>query len=362
MNVWLDFDNSPHVQFFAPIIKNLEQSGVKYFITVRSFAQTEELAKWYGLNFTTIGEHRTPHHWVTRVTATFERAARLAAFVRKQRPTAAISHGSRAMALAAYGMRIPVMTLYDYEFVSCRFFNMVSSRVLVPQTIPTDRLVKQGLNLEKLVAYPGFKEEVYIYDFRPDPAVLGELRLDPNRPIVTVRPPSTWAHYQDPHSQELLHTLMSRLRSMPDVQVITLTRTEAQARSLRDTYGEELPRFQIRSAAVDGLSLMWYSDAIFSGGGTMVREAALLGRKAYSIFAGKLGAADDALTRMGLLRMIHEESEIASLEFKKTEQPATVPRSSSATREFVSREIERFVREFSDRKTALTLAWSGKTP
>src|SRR5438067_7313109 len=102
MNVWIDLDNSPHVQFFAPLIRRLEQQGIKYFVTVRSFAQTEELAKWYGLKYVTIGRHRTPRHFVTRVGAQVERAVQLAAYVRKQKPTAAISHGSRAMALAAY--------------------------------------------------------------------------------------------------------------------------------------------------------------------------------------------------------------------------------------------------------------------
>ena len=359
MKVWIDLDNSPHVHFFAPIIKDLERKGVDYFLTVRSFAQTEELARWYGLKYVTIGRHRMPRHFVTRVAATFERAAQLAAYVRKQKPTVAISHGSRAMALAAYWMRIPAMTLYDYEFVSSRFFNTFSTRVLVPQEIPVERLKRQGLNVEKLVAYPGFKEEVYIYDFRPDASVLSQLRLDPNRILVTVRPPSTWAHYQDPRSQMLLHALMSRLRSREDIQVVTLTRTEDQAKALRSTYGEEGSRFQIRSTAVDGLSLMWYSDAIFSGGGTMVREAALLGRNAYSIFAGKLGGADAALSRRGLLKMIGEQSEIEALEFKKS-PPASMIVKNSVTREFVSGEIERFVREYSDRKAALSLAWGSK--
>ena len=359
MNVWLDFDNSPHVQFFAPIIKDLEQKGVDYFITVRSFAQTEELARWYRLQYATIGRHRMPRHFLTRVAATVERAGQLVSYVRKQKPTVAISHGSRAMALAASWMRIPVMTLYDYEFVSCRFFNVFSTRVLVPQEIPVERLQRQGLRLEKRIAYPGFKEEVYIYDFRPDPGVLSELHLDPTRIIVTVRPPSTWAHYQDPRSQMLLHKLMSRLRSREDIQVVTLTRTEEQAQALRETYGEDGSRFQIRSAAVDGLSLMWYSDAIFSGGGTMVREAALLGRNAYSIFAGKLGGADAALMRRGLLKMIGALSEIDNLEFKKSPPPTMLVKN-SATREFVTGEIEKFVREYSDRKAALNLAWGSK--
>jgi predicted glycosyltransferase len=347
MNVWIDLDNSPHVQFFAPIIRRLERAGIPHFITVRSFSQTEDLARWYGLDFVTVGKHRTPRHFLTRVGATAERAAQLARYVQKQKPTVAISHGSRAMALAAYLLRIPTMTLYDYEFVSCRFFNMVSTRVLVPQQIPVQRLQEQGLKLGKLVSYPGFKEEVYIHDFKPDHNILNQLKLDPKRVIVALRPPSTWAHYQDPKSEKLLHALMQRLQQQNDIQVVTLTRTEEQAIALRKQYGPVSDRFRISSEAVDGLSLMWYSDAIFSGGGTMVREAALLGLNAYSIFAGKLGAADEALTRMGLLKMIHEQEEIENLEFRKAPERKAPSSATSLTREFVSREIERFIREYS---------------
>jgi uncharacterized protein len=360
MNVWIDLDNSPHVHFFNPLIRDLEQRGIKYFITLRSFSQTEELARTYGMKYEMIGKHSTPHYFVTRVTATLQRAAQLAAYAVKQKPTVAISHGSRAMAMAAYWMRIPIMTLYDYEFVSCRFFNMVSKKVVVPQTIPVDRLQSQGLNLEKLVQYPGFKEEVYVHDFAPDPSVLTELGLDPNRIIVTVRPPSTWAHYQDPKSAVVLDALMSRLRNREDIQVITITRTAEQADALRAKYGESAPRFQIRSAALDGLSLMWYSDAIFSGGGTMVREAALLGRNAYSIFAGKLGGADAALEEKGLLKMIRSEEELDKIEFRKTVRTDSMPRIVSPTREFVSAAIERFVSEHSEGRAALRPALTGK--
>ena len=41
--------------------------------------------------------------------------------------------------------------------------------------------------------------------------------------------------------------------------------------------------------AVNGLDLIWNSDLVISGGGTMNREASALGVPVYSIFRGKLG-------------------------------------------------------------------------
>ncbi len=107
MCIWIDLDNSPHVHFFAPIVSNLRNRGMDVIITARSYAQTEELARWYGLDFTTVGHHRRPLYTAARALATCERACQLVSYVRRFCPTAAISHGSRAMAMAAWIIRVP---------------------------------------------------------------------------------------------------------------------------------------------------------------------------------------------------------------------------------------------------------------
>jgi len=344
MSLWIDLDNSPHVHFFAPIIRSLDREGVKYFITVRSFSQTEELARSYGLDFVTIGTHYAHYNLAARVSETSARALRLGSYVWKQKATAAVSHNSRALLLASYFLNIPAMTLYDYEFSFSAFSNRVSRKVVVPSEIPVERLLQQGLRLDKLVRYPGLKEEVYVYDFQPKADILCELGLDPTRQIITLRPPQTWAHYASPWSEVLLDALIRRLRQEQAAQVMVLCRTKAQADALCSKYGLDSPPFRVLRNAVDGLSLMWYSDAIFSGGGTMVREAALLGLNAHSIFAGKLGAADAWLERQGKLKMIRDVSEIDRLTFEKRKSFPQLNRS-SATRDFVCEQVVRFARQ-----------------
>jgi predicted glycosyltransferase len=343
MLVWIDLDNSPHAHFFAPLIACLERRGIDVTVTTRSFGQTEELARFHGMQFVTIGRHRTPVHRVTRVLATLQRAYQLASYVRRLRPTVAISHGSRASMMAAWALRIPILALHDYEYASHRFFYRIVNEVMLPSEIPTERLLCEGLTPAKVVRYPGLKEEVYIYDFRPDPSVLSQLGLDPDRVIITVRPPATWAHYHSPLSDRLLKALVERLRSEPAAQVVMLTRTPEQAQTLRVQYRIDGKPFRLPASAVDALSLMWYSDAVFSGGGTMVREAALLGVKTYSIFGGKLGAADQALIRDGKLTAIRDPEHLASLPLRKHTGPRQSPLQTSQTRDFIVNEIVRFV-------------------
>ncbi len=164
MKVWIDLDNSPHVLFFVPIIRALERDGMEVLVTARDFSQTQELAMAQGLDFETIGEHRTHHHFATRVVGTVRRAGQLANYVRKKRPDVAISHGSRGLVLAAWMLGIPSMTLYDYEFISSRVFNQLSSRILAPSVVNPETLRQRGLDLHKFTPYPGLKEEVYVYD------------------------------------------------------------------------------------------------------------------------------------------------------------------------------------------------------
>src|ERR1039457_2531759 len=56
--IWIDFENSPHVPFFIPIILELERAGCEVILTARDFAQTRGLIELAGLNACFVGgEH-----------------------------------------------------------------------------------------------------------------------------------------------------------------------------------------------------------------------------------------------------------------------------------------------------------------
>ena len=55
MKVWIDLSNSPHAQFFAPLVRELTARGVQVQITARQFTQTLPLAARLGLDVTAVG-------------------------------------------------------------------------------------------------------------------------------------------------------------------------------------------------------------------------------------------------------------------------------------------------------------------
>jgi predicted glycosyltransferase len=57
MKIWIDLDNTPHVPFFKPIIRELERRGFKVVITARDAYQVYELADKMNLQYIKIGRH-----------------------------------------------------------------------------------------------------------------------------------------------------------------------------------------------------------------------------------------------------------------------------------------------------------------
>jgi uncharacterized protein len=168
-------------------------------------------------------------------------------------------------------------------------------------------MARYGARPPKLVRYPGLKEEYYLYDFEPDPSVLDELRIEPDRPICVVRTAPSYALYLGGSENPLLPRLLRRLAQREDTQTVVIARTPEQARAISDL---GLERVIVPAHAVDGRSLIAFADLLVSAGGTMNREAAVLGTPAWTIFEGRMGGVDEMLIRQGRLRVLRDLDQI----------------------------------------------------
>ena len=298
MRVWVDLTNSPHVLVMRPLIEAMRADGHEVEVTARDFAQTLELCERFGIEHTAVGHHRGGRV-ASKAVGLASRSFALARWARGRRFDVAMGHGSNDVSVAAKLLRVPSATAFDYEWataqhqVNCR----LARAVVVPDAIPPERLERYGAR-GKIHAYPGLKEEYYLADFEPDPAVLGELGLDRERPIVVVRTPpevSLYHRFENP----LFGKVLDRLRG---TQTVVLPRTPAQR--------AELGEFVVPEHAIDAQSLVAYADLVISAGGTMNREAVALGTPVFTTFEGKLGAVDEALLREGRLRKLDDPGQI----------------------------------------------------
>lgn len=310
--VWIDLENSPHVPFFKPIIEELEKRGHSVLLTARDCFQVCDLADLLGLQYERIGRHYGKHT-IAKLTGLGIRVLQLSSTVLKHKPDLAISHGSRSMFVLASVLRIPTVTIFDYEHA--RWVKVLKpSWVMAPEVIPDEAVCAIGVDKARILRYPGIKEDVYAPFFKPDPSLKARIGLNTNALIVTLRPPATEAHYHNPESDVLLNCTLEFLGREPDVQVVILPRTGHQETELRAAWPERFAerRFIVPQHVVDGLDLIWYSDLVISGGGTMNREAAALGVPVYSIFRGKIGAVDHHLADTGRLVLLERPEDVRS--------------------------------------------------
>jgi predicted glycosyltransferase len=299
MRVWIDMTASAHPLVFRPLVALLEAQGHDVEITARQYAQTLQLIESHGMTATPIGHHggRSRHGKARQMTS---RLRALRRWARGRDFDLALAHGSHELTITARRLGIPSATTFDYEWawlqhqLGCR----AATKVVVPDSIPVERLARYGAVPPKLLCYPGLKEEYYLADFEPDLEALAQWQLDPARTLVVLRPPPDVSLYHR-HSNPLFPLTLQHLGSLDSVHAIVLPRTEEQREYVRSL---ALPSVIVPEQAVDAQSLIAVADLVVSAGGTMNREAAALGVPVYTTYGGRLGGVDEELIRQGRLR------------------------------------------------------------
>jgi predicted glycosyltransferase len=307
MKVWIDITAAAHVLVFRPLIDVLRERGHVVELTSREYGQTTELLELHGLEAEVLGRHAGRGR-VQKVRAMAGRLRALRRWAKPRRFDLALAHGSHELTLTARGLGVPSSTTFDYEWarfqhtLGCR----AATKVVVPEAIPPERLRRYGVGPEKLLRYPGLKEEYYLADFAPDPAVPAALGVDPERVVVVLRPPPDVSLYHR-HANPLFPKTLELLGNRDDVHAVVIPRTDEQRAHVRSL---ALPSVLLPDHAVDAQSLIAQADLVVSAGGTMNREAVALGVPVYTTFGGRLGGVDEALIRDGRLVPLDDPADI----------------------------------------------------
>lgn len=323
MRIWFDADNGPHVLVMKPLAEELQRRGHTVKFTARDRANTCELLDMYGFEYEKVGG---PYGKSTlkKVIGTHKRALQLRNAMKNWKADISFGHGSRSLPIASKLLKVPSITMYDYEWVSPTIFNKFCTKILLPDAITEERAQEAGIDLNKVEFYPGFKENLYLNNIQPDPSISEELNLKSEKIKVLLRPPATTAHYHNPEAEEILQALLDKLLINSEVQLIWIPRTEDQNELVKGNHKAEVI---IPVKVYSGPQLILAMDMIIGGGGTMTREAAILGVPSVSFFRGKRGAVDDKLEALNRLKLIEKQEQVEELpiELNRTTQPAMEP-------------------------------------
>jgi len=312
MRIWIDLANSPHVPFFSAILQEFLNLGHEVEFTARDFAETVALAEQSQLRAVTIGGYGGGRV-AGKASNLASRAWELARWARGRRFDLAVSHNSYSQILAARSLRLPTVTLMDYEHQPANHFAFrLSQKIIVPDCFPTEQLKRYGARIGKVRRYHGTKEDVYLADFERDERFasnLSALGVGSDSVLVLMRPPARTALYHR-FENTLFDEALEKILKTSGVKVILLPRDETQRTNYNQRTDQNLI---IPETPLPGADLIASSDLVISAGGTINREAAALGVPAVSVYAGQWAAVDQMLIEEGRLRRIRSREDVDSL-------------------------------------------------
>jgi len=289
--IWVDMTTGPHVLFFEPLIKMLKKEGAEFLITARPYQQTIELLKQKKLNYKIIGKHYGKNE-LRKAFGLFFRSFLLWKEIMKQKNqiSFSITHDSPYCSISSNFAGIYNLWTSDNDKARYTIIPSVkfADKVIIPNFVPKKNFVKMGTKEEKIIQYPGLKEEVYLWDFKPNKRYLEEIGVETDKPVILIRPEASKALYVK--ETDFLVPIIKTLKE--DNFIILIPRSSDQKFVYKRIFGNSI---FIPTEVLDGPNVIANSSLVISAGGTMNREAVVLGKKVISTFREELLAVDKRL-------------------------------------------------------------------
>ncbi len=290
--IWLDALTPKQALLATSIAKVLSSKGYEVFLTARDYDYTIRVAEKHGVKPLIVGGYGGSR-LIGKLVADLERAKNLVNIVERESPRVLIAYPSPSASRVAFGLGIPYIALTDspHSVPASRLALPLADTVLFSYCIPREKIEVYTYSKTRLLQYNGFDELEWIKTEKPDPRVVETLGLEEKKYVV-VRLEERYAAYYPKSNSVRVSEIVEKLASR--VKVVALPRYGDQWEELK-----ELENVTVLDDPVHGVSLEYYAAAVVSGGGTMTREAALLGVPGINLFPGRLDV-DECVMRLGL--------------------------------------------------------------
>jgi predicted glycosyltransferase len=273
MKIWFDITNTPHVHFFAPIIEHLKKEH-EIMVTARDFSETLPLLKSYGINYTLIGNHKGK----SKVKKVLGLITRIISMI-KDIPEFDVSFGigGQNTTPVCAVRRKPAVVFTDNDTSYKWHSYKLGTYFVFPTYFNFENVMKKfGVKREQILLYDGFKEDIYMASYSPNPSFLDQL---PFKEFITIRPENLKANYVPKDAITIVPKLFEVFK---DQNILFLPRYVEERE-----YANGFSNIFIPDGVLPGKDVCFYTKAMLTGAGTFAREAALLGTPAVSFFPGK---------------------------------------------------------------------------
>jgi len=295
MKIWIDLTNSPHVNFFAGLIKELQQDH-EVLLTCRPLANTIELLDLCGFSYHEIGKHYGQNKF-NKAFGFMVRIWQLYSFLKGKDIDVAISHSSFYSPVVAHFIGARSIYLNDNEHASGNRISFIfADQIMVPEFLDLRKVRRQWAKAEKIISYPGVKEGIYLWAYEPFHS--NNRDNGKNKKNIFIRPePWTAQYYKG--ERNFIDELLIGIKDIHNV--ILLPRGEVQEKHYRQ---DKFSGITVPEKSISLNDIMENCDLFIGAGGTMTREAAVLDIPTISIYQDKLLDVDSFLIEKGA--MIHE--------------------------------------------------------
>lgn len=301
--IWIDMLNPSHPLFFRPLVEDLGKDH-EVVLTVRERGETVGLAEDLGLKGRRIGrDHDGPmRKTLSIVTRTVALAVKVGRF-----DTALSFENPMSVAVSKLRFKRSILLLDNDLKMKIKgnpiqkmetHVKFKADHIIVPACC--EGTFSRLVSANRLMTYDGFKEDIYISDYRPDPHFQDSI---PFKDYLVVRPEALASFYVENKNTivpELVRSLLDRGQ-----RIVFLPRS-ANDRKLVEGLDVFIPE-----RPLNGLDLIHGSKAVLTGSGTMAREGAVMGRPSVSFFPNDtLLTVDEEMIKKGLMFHSRDVDEI----------------------------------------------------
>ena len=272
MKIWIDVTNTPHVNVLMPIYRHLVSKGHELIITARDFSETIPLLRRNGIEPIIIGTHKGKSR-LKKSLGLLVRYWQL--LTRVPHFDLAFSLGGSYTSPIAWLRGKKSITFSDNDFTTHKFVSyLFSSYFIFPSYLKYQEAKKKfHIKDAQIKTFDGFKEDIYIADYKVDEHFLDQL---PWKEFITIRPENLKAAYVPKDAVTIVPELFEVFK---DQNILFLPRYEEEKKM-----AESYPNVWYPPMPLVGLDVCYYTKAMLTGAGTFAREAALLGVPAVSFF------------------------------------------------------------------------------
>lgn len=292
MKIWFDLSNAPHINLFKDLLKDLESEGHEIIVTCRPLSNTVSLLDLHKINYTIIGKHYGKK-LLKKVIGYPIRVHQLKKFIKPLKANIAISQSSFHSPVAARLLGIPSIYMNDNEHAMGNIPSFLcATKIMIPEFLDIKKVKKQGANAKKIIAYPGVKEGIYLWQ----KYLSNEVAQSASKKKIYIRPePRTAQYYKG--GENFLDEVIRELKDQYSITMLTRDKEQFKHYKSSQFSSIEVPEKPLSFDEIAENCLVF-----IGAGGTMTREMAVTGIPTISVYRDELLDVDRYLIQLGLMQ------------------------------------------------------------